>query len=250
MFVRDDSGEIAVLRLAHGKVNTLDVALCEGIVEALRGIAASPPRALVITGTGSAFSAGVDLFQVIRGGADYVSRFLPALDAMYRALLEFPKPAVAAINGHAIAGGCLIAAACDHRIMSEGTARIGIPELAVGVPFPPMLFELMRARVSAQTFRRLVFSARTVEPSDALRFELIDEMVPAAALLSRAREVAGELARVPAVTFALTKRAFAASILERVHAAAAINAEAVAAWGSPAVQARIREYVETTIGKK
>jgi enoyl-CoA hydratase/carnithine racemase len=247
---REDSGDIAILRLAHGKVNALDVALCDAIVQELHAIAAGDWRALVLTGTGSAFSAGVDLFQVLNGGEAYLSRFLPAMEKLFRALLEFPKPAVAAINGHAIAGGCIMAAACDHRIMSAGTARIGIPELAVGVPFPALPFEIVGARVSAQHFRHLVLSGRTVEPAEALHLGLVDEVVPADALATHARRAAEQLTQIPAITFQLTKRTFNAPVLERVRTAAALNAEAVAAWASLAVQSRIREYLEQTIGKK
>ena len=95
-------------------------------------------KAVIVTGSGSSFSAGVDLFRVIKDGPEYGRRFLPVLDDFLRAALTLPKPMVAAINGHAIAGGCILAAACDHRIMTEGNGRIGIPELAVGVPFPAL----------------------------------------------------------------------------------------------------------------
>ena len=152
MFVREDSGDLAVVRLAHKKVSALDVALCEALVREIEAVASSPSRALVITGTAATFSAGVDLFQVLDGGAAYLARFLPAMEALFRAVLEFRKPAVAAINGHAIAGGCIIAAACDHRVMAEGSGRIGIPELAVGVPFPALPFEIMQARLSPPAF--------------------------------------------------------------------------------------------------
>ena len=250
MITREDSGDIAVLRLAHGKVSALDGRLCDAIVQELHAIAEGSWRALVLTGTGSAFSAGVDLFQVLDGGEAYLSRFLPEMEKLFRTLLEFPKPAVAAINGHAIAGGCIMAAACDHRVMSAGTGRIGIPELAVGVPFPSMPFEIVGARVSPQHFRGLVLSGRTVEPAEALQLGLVDEVVPADALAARARAAAERLAQIPAITFQLTKRTFNAPVLERVRAASAINAEAVAAWASPAVQSRIREYLEQTIGKR
>src|SRR5206468_1035318 len=78
--------------------------------------------AIVITGTGSIFSAGVDLYRVLEGKRAYLEQFLPALDAALESLFDFPKPAVAAVNGHAIAGGAVIALACDHRILVRGKA--------------------------------------------------------------------------------------------------------------------------------
>jgi enoyl-CoA hydratase len=246
---REDSGSVAVLRMAHGKVSALDVSFCDALVSELTDLARGPAKALVLTGTGSSFSAGVDLFQVLNGGAEYLGRFLPALEALFRTLLVFPKPAVAAVNGHAIAGGCIIAAACDHRLMADGTARIGLPELAVGVPFPTLPFEIVGARVQPAKFRELVTTGRVALPSDALALGLIDEVVDAEALLPLALAAAERLARIPATTFALTKRTFTAPLLARVDASAALDADVLDAWGSPEVLARMREYVEQTVGR-
>jgi enoyl-CoA hydratase len=250
MFAREDQQGIAVLRLAHGKVSALDTELCETLAREITDIASSPARALVVTGTGSVFSAGVDLFQVINGGAEYLGRFLPAMESLFRTLLTCPKPAVAAVNGHAIAGGCIIAAACDHRVMAEGTGRIGVPELQVGVPFPALPFEIVRARVSPAALRHLVFSGRTVLPADALTLDLVDELAPPDVLMTRALHAADQHARIPDITFRLTKRTFTAAVLRRVEAAAPLNSEVLAAWAHPAVQARVREYLERTVGKK
>jgi enoyl-CoA hydratase len=250
MVVREDSGDVAVIRLAHKKVSALDLPLCEALVHAIGDVASGQWRALVVTGTGATFSAGVDLFQVLDGGPTYLTRFLPAMESLFRAFLTFPKPAVAAINGHAIAGGCIIAAACDHRIMADGAARIGIPELAVGVPFPALPFEIMRARLSPPHFRRLVFGADTLLPADALNVGLIDEIGPAELLMSRALAAAQRLTSIPTLSFSLMKRAVTAPVLAHVDAARSLNDEALAAWRSPAVLARIRAYLEETVRKK
>lgn len=249
MFHREDSGHVAVIRFAYGKVSALDADFCDALVKELSDIAAGTPKALVITGTGSVFSAGVDLFQVLSGGAEYLARFLPSMKAFFHAVLTFPKPAVAAVNGHAIAGGCILAAACDHRIMANGDGRIGVPELAVGVPFQTLPFEIVGARVNPSAFRDLVLSGRTVPPSEALAIGLVDEIAEPAMLEARAREKADQLAQIPATTFGLTKRTFTAPLLERVRAASDLNAEAQDAWANPEVQTRIREYLEKTVRK-
>jgi enoyl-CoA hydratase len=88
----------------------------------------------------------VDLLQVSAGGADYLRRFLPMLHRMYEAVFH-PKPLVAAINGHAIAGGCVLACCADRRILTRGGGRMGITELLVGVPFPALAFEIVRFAV-------------------------------------------------------------------------------------------------------
>jgi enoyl-CoA hydratase len=134
--------------------------------------------------------------------------------------------------------------------MAEGSARIGVPELAVGVPFPTLPFEIVRARVSPPQFRDLVFTGRTVPPPEALALGLIDEIAPLDVLMTRAHHAAERLSAIPPITFALTKRTFTEPLLERVRAAAALNADVLEAWESPAVQARMRTYVEQTVGKR
>lgn len=249
MFAREDAGRTAVVRLAHGKVSALDQELCEALTAEFHEIARGPAAALVVTGTGSAFSAGVDLFRVLNGGAAYLAGFLPAMATLFRTLLTFPRPAVAAINGHAIAGGCIIAAACDHRVMASGPGRIGVPELAVGVPFPALPFEIVGARVPRDRFRDLVYTGRVVQAGEAMALGLVDEVVAPDALLPAALGAAERLARIPAVTLALTKRAFAEPLLARVDASTSLDTDVLGAWGDPAVQLRVREYLEQTVGR-
>src|SRR5439155_1274578 len=100
---------------------------------------------LVLVGTGSAFSAGVDLFRILDGGDDYVARFIPALSGAFDDLFAYRRPVVAAVNGHAIAGGCVIAACADYRLMAEGRGRIGVPEQLVGVAFPAIALAAPRS---------------------------------------------------------------------------------------------------------
>jgi enoyl-CoA hydratase len=249
MYTRDDVGSTAIVRLAHGKVSALDLEFCEALTHEVHTVAGSSAAALVIVGTGSAFSAGVDLFRVLDGGAAYLERFLPAMKSLFETVLTFPKPAVAAINGHAIAGGCILAAACDHRFMARGPGRIGIPELSVGVPFPTLPFVIVGARVPSSMFRQLVYSGRLASADEAVPLGLVDETVEPDDLLPRAIAHAETLARIPAVTFGLTKRTFVSPLLERVRAEPALNVEAQRAWATPDVQSRVRTYLESTVRK-
>jgi enoyl-CoA hydratase len=171
------------------------------------------------------------------------------MDAFFRTLLTFPKPLIAAVNGHAIAGGCIIAATCDYRVMAEGTGRIGIPELAVGVPFPALPFEIMAARLTPQVFRDLVFSGRVVSPQEAVTLALVDEVAEPTALVDRALQHAARLSRIPPTTFTLTKRAFARRIRRRVELAASDDVAVANAWRSAEVHAAIRGYLDRTIKK-
>ncbi|BBW99423.1 hypothetical protein BST36_11895 [Mycolicibacterium moriokaense] len=129
---------VSVLRLNRPPVNALDLELVTDAVETL-GRLEGP---VVITGTGKCFSAGVDLRAVAEGGREYTDRFLDVMPASFLAVFDYPGPVVAAINGHAIAGGCVIAMAADVRLMSAGT--IGLTEVAVGVPFPAAALEICR----------------------------------------------------------------------------------------------------------
>lgn len=247
MFAREDRDDIAVLRMAYGKVSALDPAFCEAMAAEIERLEHQPFGAVVLTGTGNAFSAGVDLHQLLNGGVDYVRRFLPLMEKFFRALLVLPKPLVAAVNGHAIAGGCIMAAAADHRVMARGPGRIGVPELLVGVPFPRLPLEMIAARVSPAVLRQVIYSGRTVHADEAVTVGFVDEAVEADHLLDRAVTVARELSAIPPRTFALTKRALTASVLDRVRASADANIDVVEAWLTPAVHEAIRRYLDTTI---
>ena len=249
MIQRDDRDGIRILRLAHGKVSAMDIELGEAFTSEMADAAAAPIKAVIVTGSGSSFSAGVDLFRVIKDGPDYGRRFLPVLDRLLHSALTMPKPMIAAVNGHAIAGGCILAACCDHRIMVEGAGRIGIPELAVGVPFPALPLQIMAARLGDGALRDLVLTGRTVLIDEARTLGLIDEKCPAGMLLDRALEVAQRLAAIPAGAFALTKEAFYTPILQRTAQLADLNARVVEAWLQPHTYDTIRAYLDRTIKK-
>ena len=104
MIHREDSGDVAVLAMEHGKANAIDVDLFADLDRSLDEVEGSAARALVLTGRGPMFSAGVNLFRVLEEGAPYLEVFLPRLSASVRRLFASPLPVVAAINGHAIAG--------------------------------------------------------------------------------------------------------------------------------------------------
>jgi enoyl-CoA hydratase len=95
---------IAVVTIRHGKANALDIELCEELAKCFVELRNADARAVVMTGQGRIFSAGVDLIRLSSGGPDYVRAFLPALHRLYDAVFFHPKPVVAAINGHAVAG--------------------------------------------------------------------------------------------------------------------------------------------------
>ncbi|MEZ4391028.1 MAG: enoyl-CoA hydratase/isomerase family protein [Polyangiales bacterium] len=243
MIEREMQGAVVVLRMAHGKVNALDLELCDGLASALAAEGASDARAVVLTGSGRAFSAGVDLRRLADGGRPYIDRFLPSLERLFRAVLDLPKPLIAAVNGHAIAGGCIAAAGCDHVLLARGPARMGITELAVGVPFPALPLAMMASRVSPSALRALVYGASTYAVDDALRVGLADELCEPDALLPRALELAAKRGEVPAGAYAMTRRMFAEPIYATVARQRAIDDEAAGMWSSDETLASIRRYL-------
>jgi len=250
MLNRELDRGILTLRLAHGKASAMDFELCEALRTELESVAESrEANAVILTGTGSIFSAGVDLPRMINSTGDYVPRFVAALESVLRAMFLFPRPLVAAVNGHAIAGGAIMAWAADYRLMSGG--RIGVPEALVGVPFPPLALEIVRYGVPQQYLQAIVHLAQTYEANAALKMGLIDEVPAADQLLPRARQVAEQLADIPHTTFALTKRQLREQYLHTAARMASSTADAIdAAWSSPETHERIRGYLARTIGKK
>ncbi|MFN2589889.1 MAG: enoyl-CoA hydratase/isomerase family protein [Actinomycetota bacterium] len=248
----DLDGTVARVRLnrpdASNALN-LDLlkALEEGLVEAER----SPARAVVVTGEGAAFSAGADLFEVLEEGSEYIDAAGRSLSSCFAALFRFPRPVVAAVNGHAIAGGCILVSACDYRISAGGDHRIGVTELAVGVPFPTWALEIMRFAVPGATLQELVMLGRTYSPDRALEKGLIDEVVETERLTERAVEIAGRLSRVPGSTFEITKRALRAPTEARVAARAEHDDAVVRAlWDSPDVRTSIGAFLTKTFGSR
>jgi enoyl-CoA hydratase len=204
MIQREDRDGIRILRLAHDKVSAMDIELGEAFMREMDDAVTAPVKAVIVTGTGSSFSAG----------------------------------------------GCIRAACCDHRIMVEGNGRIGIPELAVGVPFPALPLQVMRARLTDAALRDLVFTGRTVHVDEAKTLGLIDEKCPSGMLIDRGLETAQRLASIPAGGFALTKEAFYTPILDRAKALTDYNARVVDAWMQPHTYDTIRAYLDRTIAKR
>lgn len=229
---------VSVLRLCHGQVNALDLELLQAISTALAGV--DEHAAVVITGTGTTFCAGVNLRRVVAGGPSYLREFLPALTAAFLAIFDHPGPVLAAINGHAIAGGCVIAAACDVRVMSQGT--IGLAELSVGVPFPVAALEILR-HAAGPAASRLVLTADLLGPAQAQAAGLIQDIAEPGALLDSVVGVAHRMAQIPAGVFAVSKRQLQQPARERIAARGSEDADVLATWSSPATQAAITGYL-------
>ena len=226
---------IAVVRMARPPVNAIDLEFAAELDQALislesdRGV-----RAIVLAGEPGCFSAGLDL-KVLPGYDREQQREL--LLTFGRALLRlygFPRPVVAAVDGHAIAGGFILAIACDYRVGGQGAYELGLTEVRVGVPFPIAPLELVRAELGPETTRRLVLTARTAGPEEALAWGALDELRPAGEVEARAHEVAGDLASLPPRAYERTKRLLREGAISRMEDAVERQLDpALSEWLTP-----------------
>jgi enoyl-CoA hydratase len=248
MIEREPYEDAVVLRLQHGKVNALDVDLLTALADEVGDLTGDAPP-LVLAGAASSFSAGVDLRQVAQGGKRYAERLLPALSRAFVTLFTYPGPLVAAVNGHALAGGCIIACACDRRLMAEGTGTIGVTELLVGVPFPTSALEILRFTVGDGRAQDLALTGRRLQPAEALALGLVDEVVPAVEVEERALVAARQFGAVPPEVFRITKRQLRRETVARIERhRRRDDAQVEALWSDEAAAARVAAFLEAVTG--
>lgn len=241
-------GDIAIARLNSPPVNALDREVLQSITSAFHDLGKSDVRAVVLTGAGSAFSAGADLFRVLNEGEDYLTTSLAALSEAFETVFRFPRPVVAAVNGHAIAGGAVLVCASDHRVCASGEHKIGFAELRVGVPFPAWALEIARWGTRPTNLQEVIYFGRSYDPEGARDRGLVDEIVEPGNLMAHALAVAERLASIPPTSFRLMKEALRRSVIKRVQASAAADAEAKKAWASEEVREAVRAFLIKTFG--
>ena len=238
------NGSILWMELATNKVNAIDLQLCEEIGAVLDRSARDPGvSGLVLTGKGKVFSAGVAVDQVLANEKEHSDFLLRALGSALVKLFSYPKPTVAAINGPAVAGGCLVACACDHRLIAEG-ARIGVTELEVGVAFPTPAIELVMY-VSGVHAERLVMGADLVGHQDAIALGLVHRAVPLDQLALAAQATAERLASLDQKAYELAKRSLRRHALRRIadDEGAAIDRQVEDQWRADETRANLERLL-------
>jgi enoyl-CoA hydratase len=225
---------ITLTMKAPGK-NALSTELMTWLIERLEE---ARGEAVFLTGEGDAFSAGLNLKEVASLDRDGMSRFLGTLERMVHTLFHHAGPTVAWINGHAIAGGCVVALACDHRLASDSPrTRIGLNEVPLGLRFPPRTWRLVQHRVPSHAIERVVLEGGLHAPDVALRLGLIDEIVPGEA---EARAYAERVAAAPRQAYSAAKEALRHGVLdvgpdEERH----FRQDVLPAWVTPELKARL-----------
>jgi len=226
----DHDGGVRVLALDRPPANALDESLLADLLAAVEDARQAPSvRALVVTGTGPFFSAGFDL-RVPRRDLDDARRMRDLYRDAHLALLACPKPTIAMVNGHAIAGGLVLALACDYRLAVAGDYRIGLNEVAIGSSFPKVAFEIVRLRLThAQASELLLGAALYPVERDASRLGVCDEILPAATFAETVLRRATRMAAFPREAYAHTKSALVAEAVARVERETPDEADATAA---------------------
>ena len=213
----DRIDNIAVMRINRPPANAIDLALAGEFDNALATIEESKDiGALILTATGSCFSAGLDLKAIPSYDEDQQRSMVTEVNRLFGRLYGMPLPAIAAVNGHAIAGGVILTLGCDYRIGAEGDYNLGLAEARVGVPFPVAAMAIVKSELNHRVARLMVLTARNLEPEEALASGVLDELQPPDRLLDRALEVAREMAELPRETFARIKRTMRGPALARI----------------------------------
>lgn len=233
---------VAVLALDRPPANAFSPEL---VAELAAEVAeAAKARAVVLTSINpKIFSGGWDLPRVSALSRREMKDFFEAYCDLVRRIFVFDGPFVAALPGHAIAGGLIVAAAADERYVADGPARVGLSEVALGVPLPASCLELFRYVLGARAMERLTASAENMAVERALAMGLVDRAVAPADLLTCAVARGAELARGSRPAYAETKRRARAEALARFDAAR-LDDPFLDYWFSPDAKERVAALVE------
>ena len=235
-------GSVALLRLESGKVNAIGPDFVARLNQLIDGLADA--NAAVITGLGSVFSAGLDLPALIDLDRADMHRFMEQFNALMLRIFELPIPLVAAVNGHAIAGGCVLALQADLRLAADRDARIGLNEAQLGIGLPAVVLETLRCQVPASSLAPIALEGRLFSPREALQLGLVHEVVPEAELQEKALQRAQALAQLPSAGVRQIKAALRRPVAEAIRAVSAAESQRwVESWLDPASQTRLRAAV-------
>lgn len=244
----DREGGVRLLTLDRPPANAINGELLTELDAAL--VAAeedSAVRSVVLTGAGRFFSGGFDLKAERRQG-DAVTDAAVQYKTANRRLLAFPKPTVAMINGHCIAGGFVFAMACDHRLAADARFTIGVNEVSIGAAWPVAAMEIMRTRLPDHLLSELMLGAGLYPSSEAVRLGLAHRLVPVADLASEALSLATRLGSHPAEVYADTKARLVGDALARIDAATLEDDLAISAlWSTESSRAARREHLDRNL---
>jgi enoyl-CoA hydratase len=206
--------DIAEVTLDDGKVNAMALPFFEGLNAALDRAEREQPHAIVITGRPGVFSAGLNLKLLPTLAPDVLEKTMHAFGRTMLRVFTFPIPTVAAVTGHAIAGGAMLAFACDLRFMADGPFRLHLNEVAIGLVLPSWAIVLAQAAVPPRRQTEAILHARAYSPAEAADRNIIEAVVPADELIARARAAAEPLKGLDLAAYGESKRRHRAAAVE------------------------------------
>jgi Delta3-Delta2-enoyl-CoA isomerase len=215
--VSSKSDGIATVRIERGKVNALNGSVISELHDVFRGLETDESvRSVILTGTGRFFSFGFDIPEFLSYSKGEFEQYLDAFTGFYRYLFGFPKPVVAALNGHTVAGGCMMAIACDHRLMVDGKAKIALNEIGFGSSVFAGSTAILVYCIGSKKAQDVLYSGRMYSAREALQIGLLDEAVQEELLAARALEVAREYAGRDSAAFAGIKDLLRGPVCEQI----------------------------------
>lgn len=235
-------GDIVELKLARAPVNALDPTLCNDLRNALAAAIEAGAQGIVLLGGPKVFSAGLDVPYLLSLGDDRHA-LMSAWEAFFdtaMVLAASPVPVVAAIGGHAPAGGCVLALCCDYRVMVSGPFRIGLNETQVGLVAPEGIQRLMRRVVGPYRAERLLVAGEMLDAEQALQAGLVDELVEIDNVAHRARVWLEQLLALPRVAMLQTRAIARADLVEALQPQHIQLDRFIEAWYAPSTQEALR----------
>jgi enoyl-CoA hydratase/carnithine racemase len=208
--------KVATIRMDDGKANALSVPMIDGLLAALTR-AEEEASAIVLTGRADRFCAGFDL-RVMMSGPEQAKALLGRGSELLLRLYGATVPLVIACTGHAMAGGALVVLTGDTRIGAQGAFKIGLNEVAIGLPVPVLAMEFARSRLSAAELTRATLMAQIYTPDEAARAGYLDAVVDGEQLLDKAKEEAARLGALARSAFRATKLRLRGGVIADIRA--------------------------------
>jgi enoyl-CoA hydratase/carnithine racemase len=206
---------IAILALEKGKVNALTVDVVEEIYSGLKKLESEDEaRAVIVIGHGNFFSFGFDVPEFMTFSKEKFTEFLVNFSNLYSYLFLYPKPVIAALNGHTIAAGCMLAVACDRRIMISEKAKISLNEIGFGSSVFAGATEILRFQVGSKNATDILYSGAMYYADEAQKMGLVDQIVDEANLMQESLRTAQSLGEKSLPAFKSIKRLLREPIVE------------------------------------
>jgi len=246
-----EHGSVRELQLDRPPANALSPDLVDALERAVSAAPGEGVRGLVISGAPGMFSAGLDVPHLLTLDREAIATAWRNFYVLLKSLATSPIPIAAAITGHGPAGGIVIALFCDWRVMAEGNWKIGLNEVQVGLPLPPVIFKALQRQIGPRQAERLAVGGLLLSPTAAAACGLVDGVVPAERVVERAVEWCQSLLTLPAEAMAMTRREARADLAALFDWVFDRELDQVVEnWWNPEAQSVLRGLVERLASKK